>query len=775
VVERKYTYCSICEATCGLAADVENNRILELAPDPDHVVSRGYACAKGLYQHEIVHSPDRITTPLKRVGDSFHPISWEQAWREIGGKLRTLIDAYGGDSIATYLGNPLSFNFFAPIFAAGFSEGVGSRNFFQTGSQDCNNKFVVAQRMYGFPFLQPFPDVDRTDCLIVVGSNPAVSRMSFIHLPNPAARLSAIEKRGGRVVFVDPRRIESAKSFGEHVFIRPDTDVFFYLAFLNEVLARGAHDEHHIAVHMRGFETLRAIALPFTPERCAAVTGIAASVLRGLVDSYVEADGAALFCSTGVNQGSNGTIAFWLQESINAITGNLDRVGGTLVGHGLVPALPRHLRRAGKPMRTDRSRIGNLPSCVDSLPAGILADEILTGGKGQVRALVVLAGNPLLSVPNGGGKLETALRSLELLVSIDIVRNETGNLAHYVLPGLHALERPNIPFAFQSLMGATPIPFVQYTDAVVRPSHQQKDELEILIELARASRTALFGSRAFQRAMETWLDARHLPLLGSKLGFSHERLDDLVLRATRSGSVRGLRRWPHGRLRSPATAGDFLSRRVVTDDGKVDLAPSDIVALTARLEPRFAWELRHRLELKMVGRREPLSHNSWMHNIERFVRGRRQTNYLYIHPEDAHARGLEDGDVARVSTEAGAVEMPVRLTTDMMPGAVALPHGWGHQSADGLRVARTTRGANKNLLIKASPDALEPLSGMAHFNGPLVTLERAEGSRAGGSGARLSAEGRDTLGTPVLDSLDRGSIVEGSGAGAESRSGAPAR
>ena len=732
-MDRKFTYCSICEATCGLTASVEKNRILELLPDHDHVVSRGYACAKGLHQHEIVHSPDRVKTPLKRVGDTFHPIPWEQALREIGGKLRTLIDAYGGDSIASYLGNPISFNFFAPIFAAGFSEGLGSRNFFQTGSQDCNNKFVVAQRMYGFPFLQPFPDIDRTDCLIVVGSNPAVSRMSFIHLPNPAARLAAIEERGGRVVFVDPRRIESAKSFGEHVFIRPDTDVFFYLAFLHEVLARGAENPQHVAVHMRGFETLREVARPFTPERCAEVTGISASTLRGLVTSYVSADGAALFCSTGVNQGSNGTIAFWLQESINAITGNLDRAGGTLVGHGLVPDLPRHLRKAGKTMRADRSRIGNLPSCVDSLPAGILAEEILTAGPGQVRALVVLAGNPLLSVPNAGGKLETALRSLELLVSIDILRNETGNLAHYVLPGLHALERPNIPFAFQSLMGATPVPFIQYTDAVVRPADQQKDEVEIIIELARASGTALFGSSVFQRAMEAWLDARHLPLIGGHVGFSHERLDDLVLRATRTGSVRSLRRWPHGRLRTAAPAGDFLSRRVVTNDGKVDLAPPDLVALAARLESRFAWEIGHRQELKLIGRREPLSHNSWMHNIERFVQGRRQTNYLYIHPEDAASRGLRDGDVVRVSTEGGTVEAPVRLTVDMMRGAVALPHGWGHQRADGLRVARTTGGANKNHLVKTGPDALEPLSGMAHFNGLLVTLERTGGSRLAGN------------------------------------------
>jgi len=742
----KVTFCTICEATCGLVAEVASNRILKLAPDEDHVVSRGYACAKGLHQHEIVHSKDRVTRPLKRVGDEFVPISWEQALREIGGKLRALIDAHGPHAIASYLGNPISFHFFAPIFAAGFSEGIGTRNFFQTGSQDCNNKFAVAERMYGFPFLQPFPDVDRTHCFIVVGSNPIVSRMSFIHLPHPTARLSAIVRRGGRVVFVDPRRNETSKTVGEHVFIRPDTDVFFYLGFLNVVLTERGYDEQRISRHMRGFETLQRLAEPWTPERCANVTGIPATVLRDLVKSYLEADGAALFCSTGVNQGSNGTIAFWLQEAINAVTGNLDRPGGTLVGQGIVPDLPRFLRKTGKTMRTDRSRVGNLPSCVDSLPAGILADEILTGGDGQVRALVVLAGNPLLSVPNGGGKLERALRSLELLVSIDIFRNETGNLAHYVLPGLHALERPNLPFLFQSVMGATPIPFLQYTDAVVLPEGEQKDEVEILIELARAAKIPLFSSKTFQRAMEMWLDARALPRVGKKLGFSQERMADFVLRATRTGSVRGLRRLPHGVLRASAVAGDFLGRRVVTDDGKVDLAPADLVELGWGLERRFTWELDHRHDLKLIGRREPLSHNSWMHNTERFARTGPSTNYLYVSPEDAQARGFADGDVVRIRTDAGTLDAPIRITQDMMVGAAALPHGWGHQAADGLHIARRAAGVNKNLLVRTGPEALEPLSGMAHFNGLLVTLERATSQPPARLGDRVRA-----LATPGAD------------------------
>jgi len=528
-----HTFCNICEATCGLACTVEAGTVTHIDPDPEHVASRGYACVKGLRMHEINHSPDRLRHPLKREGDRFVRVSWGQALDEIGRKTRQLVREHGADSVGVYLGNPISFNFLAPAFTAGFAQGLGTRNFFQTGSQDCNNKFAVAQRMYGFSFVQPYPDVDRTSFLIVVGSNPAVSRMSFIHLPDPVRRLKAIEARGGKVVFVNPRRTETARQLGEHLFIRPDTDVYFYLSFLHEVLARGAVDRGHLSRHMKNLETLERVVEGWTPERTAEVTGIAADDLRGLVDGYLAADGAALFCSTGVNQGTNGTLAFWLQECINAITGNLDRPGGTLVGHPIVPDLFKHLRAAGNTMRTDRSRVGDLPSCMDSFPAAILADEILTPGRGQIRGMFVLSGNPVLTVPNAGGRLTEAFRSLELLVCVDIFRNETGELADYVLPGTTALQRPNIPFVFQSLMGASPTPFMQYVDRVVPPEAEQRDEITILLELARVCRAPLFGAHRASGALQAWRGIGLVPGLGALAGLTHERLLGAVLRATR--------------------------------------------------------------------------------------------------------------------------------------------------------------------------------------------------------------------------------------------------
>ncbi len=717
-LETRHTFCRICEATCGLTATVDGERVVDLRPDDDHVVSKGYACIKGLRYHELHHSPDRLRHPLKRIGDRFERISWEQALEEIGQKVRRLVAEHGGDSVSAYLGNPISFSLLPPILTSAFLQGLGSRNLFQTGSQDCNNKFAAAQRMYGFPFIQTFPDIDRTECVIMIGSNPAVSRASFIQLPDPIRRLRAIEQRGGRVFFVNPRRTETARQLGTQVFIRPDTDVFFLLSFLHEVIARGAIDHARVGQYMRGLDTLRAVCEPWPPERTVDVTGVTVHTLRSLVDAYLAADGAALYSSTGVNQGSHGTLAYWIQEAINAITGNLDRLGGTLVGHGYIKDFPKYAKRGGHTLRTDLSRIGQLPSVVDTFPAGILADEILTKGPGQVRALFVLSGNPLLTVPNSNGHLEEAFRSLELLVAIDIFQNETANHAHYILPGTSALQRADLPFVFQSLMGAQPVPYAQYTDAVVPAEAEQRDETTILLQLARACGSQPFGSRLVAGFFKGWMS------LG-RLGYTPERLLGLAARAFGLGSLRSLRKEPHGRLLEPLLGNDFLGKRVVTDDGLVDLAPPDLVAATEDLERIFERERHQRRSLKLISKRERHSHNSWLHNHERFVEGRRHTNYLYMHPSDGERAGVQSGDIVEVRSDTATVRLPVQLTEDMMLGAVALPHGWGHQDATGLSVASRTTGANVNLLAADGPQHLEYFSGMAHLNGIVVEVVRA--------------------------------------------------
>ena len=735
MTEIRHTFCRICESLCGLEVCLDSSagseRVAAIRPDRDHVATEGFACVKGLNQHRIYGSPDRLRHPLKRVGDEWQRVSWKRALAEIGDAVRRLRRDAGPDSVAMYVGTAAGFGVLHPIFAQGFMTGLGSKNMYSSATQDCANKFAVSQEMYGFPFTLPFPDMEHTRCLIVVGANPMVSMWSFLQVPNPGRALKGIEARGGRVFFVDPRRTESAKVAGEHVFIRPGTDVFFYLSFLNELIARGGVARERVQRHMTGLAEIERLAEPWTPERTQEVTRIPAERLRQMVSAYLEADGAAFYCSTGVNMGGNGSLAFWIQEVINAVSGNLDRRGGTLVGEGIFD-FARWGVKHGVLTRSERSRIGDFPLVNDGFPGGILPDEILTPGPGQIRALFVSGGNPLITMANSS-RLRDALRELELLVVTDLFLNETASLAHYVLPATSPLERPDLPFLFPLFLGLQLRPYLQATRAVLEADGEQRDEATIYQDLARACGVSLFGSRTAQSLLELsrWVHSarrRH-----RQPSVPQERLLSLLLRVTRAGSFQGLLKSPHGLLRSPRGESDFLDRRIVTEDAKVHLAPRRLLEASASLEADFEREHRNRDRLKLITRRHIKTQNSWTHNIEEFVGPDRRTNYLYMHPLDAKQAGLGAGDLADVSSETAAVRVPVKLLADLMPGTVALPHGWGHQHAAGLTVARATTGVNANLLAADGPENVERISGMAHLTGIPVEVKPAAAAREGGS------------------------------------------
>lgn len=719
-----HTFCRICEALCGLEVTTAGGRITQIRPDPRHVATDGFSCVKGLKQHKLYASPDRLTHPLRRTAaGEYARASWDDALTGIGAKLAQLRRDHGPDSIAMYVGTAAGFGVLHPMFAAGFMAGLGSGSMYASATQDCANKFAVARQIYGFPFTQPFPDLEHTQCLIVVGANPAVSKWSFLQVSNPIKRLRELEGRGTKLFFVDPRKTESAKAAGEHLFIRPNTDPFFYLAFLREVLERGAIDKDRVAAHMINLEQLWPVVEPWTPERCEQVTQIPAAKLRELVDAYLGADGAALYSSTGVNMGSHGSIGFWLQEVINAITGNLDRRGGTLVGRGVMDFAKFGVKN-GVLMRDDRSRIGNFGAVNDAFPGGVLADEILTPGPKQVRALFVTGGNPLLTMANAG-RLRDAFGQLELLVCLDIFQGETASLADYVLPCTSPMQRPDLPFIFPLMLGLQSKPYLQGTREVIAPQGEQRDEATIYLDLCRAAGVNLFGSRVAQRLLEfgkrRW--SKNHP--ERQPAIPQEFLLDTILRLTGQGRFKALLEHPHGRAREPHRPDDFLGKRVVTADGKLDLAPAPMVAAAAKLEAHFEREQRDAKRLKLITKRQVTTHNSWTHNLAEFVPT--DTNHLYVHPDDAARLGLADGGLADVATETATVRVPVKLLADLMPGTVALPHGWGHQHARGLSVASKTRGVNVNLLAADGPDQLERVSGMAHLTGFCVDVTPAAG------------------------------------------------
>lgn len=732
--ETHLTFCRICESLCGLEVTVDDGAVTKIRPDDDHVATGGFACIKGIRQHEMYRSPDRLTHPMARTGDTWSRVPWDDANADIGRRVRHIVDRHGPDSVAMYVGTAAGFSVLHPVFAQGFMNGLGSTSMYASATQDCANKFAAAREIYGYPFTQPFPDVDRTRCLVIVGANPVVSKWSFLQVADPTRRLREIAERGGRVIVIDPRRTETARAATDHVFIRPDTDVFFYLSFAHELFRTGGVDAERVAQHMTGFDDVARLVEQWSPERTAEITAIPAATLHDLVAAFRDADGASLYSSTGVNMGTNGVLAFWLQEVINAVSGNLDRPGGTLVGKGVMDFAKFGLR-TGTLMADDTSRIGGFRKVNDAYPGGILADEILTPGDRQVRALFVTGGNPLITMPNAA-RLREAFESLDLLVTVDIYRNETGSLAHYTLPATDPLQRADLPFIFPLMLGLQSRPYLQATEAVVPPDGEQRDEATIYLDLARASGVGLFGSRAAQRVLET-ATSRHTRRRqkadpDAQRRVPQEALLNWLLRVTRQPGFAKLLRHPHGLAQPDHEPGTFLGGRIVTADKRVHLAPERLVDRAGRLEADFAFT-RQQVEagtLKLITKRRTKTHNSWTHNHEGMVNGPDgDTNHLYVHPDDAARLGLADGAVADVTSATATVRLPVRLLDDLMPGTVALPHGWGHQHATGLSVASRTRGVNVNLLAADGRDGIDPASGMAHLTGIPVDVAPAAGPR----------------------------------------------
>ena len=726
MIETKHTFCRICESLCGLEVEVENNKIINIRPDDQHVATDGFSCVKGLKQHQMYASPDRLKYPMKKVDGQHVRISWDQAISEIGQKVKDITGSFSQDSIAMYVGTAAGFGVLHPVFAQGFMEGVGSDSMFASATQDCSNKFATARHMYGFPFTQPFPDIRHTECLIIIGANPVISKWSFIQVPNPIKHIRAIKQRGGRVIVVDPRETETAKIAEEFVAIKPGSDVFFYLSFLNAVNNKNGIDWDRVNEYMTGADEVLNLASQWPAEKSAEVTGIPPETLNELVDAYLAADGASLYSSTGVNMGGQGALAFWIQEVINAVTGNLDKRGGTLVGRGIMDFIKFGVKN-GLLMKDNKSRVGGFGMVNDAYPGGIMADEMLTPGEKQIKALFVTGGNPLITMAESA-KMKGAFEKLELLVCLYIYPNETCSVADYVLPCTDPFQRPDLPFIFPLMLGLQTRPYLQATKGLVPPEGEQRDEASIYIEIARASGYPLWGSKVAQKFFESLMKFNKLD--NGQRSVPQQSMLNVLLKLCRQPGFKSLLKNPHGKLRADHKENDFLGSRVYTPDKKIDLAPVSLMEGAERLQKVFELEKINERKFKMITRRAVQTHNSWTHNIDRMIKGTDGTNYLYLNPADAAALGLQPGDMADVTSEYATVRLPIKPLGELMPGTVALPHGWGHQGAKGLSVASRTKGVNVNILAGSGVSAVDPLSGMSKLTALDVSVEPAAGAQA---------------------------------------------
>ncbi len=691
------TFCRVCEPACGLVAEVEEGRLTRVRPDKEHPISHGWACNKGIATFDVHRDPDRLSQPLRRAGaGEFAALSWDDAMRDITQRMRALKGDGDDWATAVYLGNPTAFNAYLTVGLAPFLAGLRTRQIYSAGTQDCSNKFAASEAVYGSSTVHPLPDFAHTSYLLILGSNPAVSHMSFISIADPVEVLRSVQRRGGKIRFVNPRRIESVQlGIGELIQIRPDTDVFFLAALLHELDRLGAWDEAVVAAHGVRLEELRRFVAQYPAARVERVTGVAASAIRTVAEEWAAADGASVTMSTGVNMGRHGTLAYWLVQMLSFVTGNLDRRGGNLQSVGYYPGAA--LSGRSDPQRSFfTGRLGRTRHVRGSLPGNMLADEILTPGPGRVRALFVIAGNPLLSMA-GEGRLREALSALDLLVCIDIYRNATGEYAHFLLPATDQFERADVTYAG---LGLQHRPHVQYTPAVVAPGGLRAEEWWILARLCR------------ELGFKGPLDDGATPDHEARMARMLERggIGLAQLRATPGGITLPENR--PGRL-----FAELLPEPVDCCPPLFGVALADLDAHCAALAAAPSDRLL------LITKRDRFMHNSWFHNVAKMKGGARRTNYLHMHPADAARRELRDGQIVRLRSAAGEVQLPVKCDADLMIGIVAATHGWGHAGAPGMRLASATPGANVNALLASGPGSYDPLSNMAWMTGIPVEVE----------------------------------------------------
>ncbi|MCK9688530.1 molybdopterin-dependent oxidoreductase [Scleromatobacter humisilvae] len=743
--------CPLCEACCGLSLTVSGTgahaRVIAIRGDEQDVFSHGYVCPKAVALKDLEDDPDRLRHPLIKRDGRFVEASWNEAHAEIARRLPPLLAVHGRDALAFTLGNPNVHRLGLGLYVQRLLRAAGSRNVFSASTLDQMPRQLASGWMYGHPLTVPVPDIDHCDFLLMLGANPMASNGSMWTVPDFRGRAKAMRARGGHLVVIDPRRTETAAIADEHHFIRPGTDVFLLLGMLHAVfdqaLAQPGRLGEFLSVGDSGIEALQAAVATYTPARMAARCGVPAETQRALVRRLAASPRAAVYSRIGSSTQRFGTLNSVLIDALNILTGHLDREGGVMFPNAAAFAANTQGKPGvGRGMATGRtrSRVSGAPEVLGEYPTSCLAEEIETGGPGQIKALISVASNPVLSAPNGA-RIAQALRRLDFMVSVDIYLNETTQHADVILPGLSSFEEPHYDVSFPQLSCRN---HARYSPPVLPARPDAQSEWQSLLRIAALLRgepgadlpdfdLAAFDDRLLADDLRRQaagvpdeLQAAMLKALGSAPG--PERLLDLALRAGPHGdrfgqkpgglSLDALKAAPHGV--DLGALQPRLPEILRTPSGRIELWPMPVAAELAAVD---AVLLEPPPDLVVVGRRDVRSNNSWMHNLPTLAKGPERCTAL-LNPADAARHGVQAGDRVRLHGTAGrAIELPVTLSDEMMPGVVSVPHGWGHDQAGArLGVAAQRPGANLNDLL--DDQLRDPLSGTSVLNGVPVTLSR---------------------------------------------------
>jgi len=726
--------CTLCEAMCGLEMHVEEERVVLIRPDRDDVWSRGYICPKGTTLGRLHDDPDRLRRPVVREGDRWREVSWDEAFARCEELLRPVIDRHGIGAVTAFIGNPTAHNFSLARYIGVLIAMSGIPMIYSSGTVDQWPKNLSSLLLYGNMWSFPVPDVPRTDLWVVMGANPHASQGSLLAAPDLMGEIDRIRGRGGRTVVIDPRRTGTADRADEWIPIVPGTDAALLLSIVNVLFADDLVDLGDLAEAVVGVPELAGLCRDFTPEAVAGTCGIDADRIRRLAHELAATERAVVYGRIGLCTQEFGSMASWLVDVVNILTRHFDTPGGLMFPKPIawsMSSLPRPDRDEGFRAGRWRSRVRGAPEVMGQVPASCLAEEIDTPGDGQVRALITVAGNPVISTPEAA-RLDAALPMLDGMISVDNWINETTRHAQVILPGLSPLEQPHYDDLLWSLAVRSA---AKWSDPVVAPEPDRPQEWEILIRLA-AICTGVPAGEVDVAAVDDGFFSALVELQGldptAVLGcYDHGgpvRMTDFAIRTGPWGDRYGerpdgltlerIREHPHGIDLGPMVPR--LREVLCNPSGKLELSPAYLTGDVGRLRERLG---RDRDRLVLVSRRHVRSKNSWMHNVDVLVTGRDRCTLL-IHPDDARASGVADGRRARVTSESGSVEVPVEVSDEMMRGVVSLPHGWGHDKPGArLSVARDHPGVNNNLL--APGQLVDPLSGNAVVNGIPVEVTPA--------------------------------------------------
>jgi len=740
-VETALRICPFCEATCGLTLTIEAGRVTSARGDREDVFSSGYICPKGASFGELDGDPDRLSAPLIRRDGELVEVSWDEAFQAAADGLGAVLRDHGGPSVAVYIGNPNAHTIAGGLYVPLIIKGLGTHQTFSASTLDQMPKHVALGLMFGNPVAFTVPDVDRTDLLVVIGANPLVSNGSLATVADFGGKLKALRKRGGRLVVIDPARTRTAELADRHLAPRPGTDAALLFALVHTLFDEGPVTEHlnGLADHVVGVEEVRALAEEFTPELVAEHCGIPAEAIRELARDLATASAAVVYGRIGTSTVEFGSVGSWLVDVINVLTGNLDRAGGAMFPQSPIAQAPRP-PKPGRGFRTGRwhSRVSGHPEVLSELPAAALSEELETPGEGQAKAVITIAGNPVLSAPDGD-RLSRALEGIGFMLSVDPYLNETTCHADVILPP----PPPSRSAHFDVALSSTPVRNnARYSPPAVPLPPGRPDEPEILSRLALIlygmgpfADPALVDEQVIGMTLAKEVADPDSPVAGRNpeeltamlpRGRGYERRLDMMLRLGPYGDGFGAN--PGGltleRLKDAPHGIDFgplqprLPEVLRTPSGRIELAPEPLVADVARLKASLT---RGADGFVLIGRRHLRSNNSWMHNVPA-LGGGSNTCTLQIHPADAAELGITDR--ARIKGPGGELEAPVELTEAIRRGVVSLPHGWGHDRRGTKQAVAAGRpGVNVNQLNDGT--SLDPLSGTAVLNGIPVQVAAA--------------------------------------------------